>query len=86
MSLSWPQIGQRARALSTMDEIRREYYQSVGWDESGTPKLEELRRLGLEKIDARDIEGLPWRSALLSCARHKVILCFQESSAIRLLI
>lgn len=29
---------------------KKEYYESVGWDENGIPKSEELERLGLERV------------------------------------
>jgi len=32
------------------ERSKKEYYESVGWDENGIPKAEELRRLGLENV------------------------------------
>ena len=47
---SGPYAGQsvdRAR----FEEMRRRYYEAVGWDEKGIPRSEVLKRLGLEEVD-----------------------------------
>jgi aldehyde:ferredoxin oxidoreductase len=31
----------------------KEYYEEMGWDERGIPTSEELRRLGLDKVDRK---------------------------------
>jgi len=33
------------------EDLKKEYYEAVGWDENGIPKSEVLRRLGLEEAD-----------------------------------
>jgi len=35
------------------ERSKKEYYESVGWDENGIPKEEELKRLGLENVRVR---------------------------------
>jgi len=39
------------------EKAKKEYYESVGWDENGVPKSEELKRLGLSELD-RKLEEL----------------------------
>lgn len=34
------------------EELKRRYYEAVGWDENGIPKSEVLRKLGLKDVDA----------------------------------
>jgi len=34
-----------------LEEMRKQYYETVGWDEKGVPKSEVLRRLGLDDVD-----------------------------------
>ncbi|MBI2954035.1 MAG: hypothetical protein HYY30_06960 [Chloroflexi bacterium] len=33
-----------------LPDVRRKYYEEMGWDESGVPRRETLKRLGLEHI------------------------------------
>jgi aldehyde:ferredoxin oxidoreductase len=33
------------------EELRKKYYEAVGWDENGIPKPEVLKRLGLADVD-----------------------------------
>jgi len=40
-----------------VERAKKEYYESVGWDENGMPKLEELKRLGLDGV-ARKLKEL----------------------------
>ncbi|MFQ6081368.1 MAG: aldehyde ferredoxin oxidoreductase C-terminal domain-containing protein, partial [Candidatus Bathyarchaeia archaeon] len=40
-----------------VEKVKKEYYESVGWDENGIPKPEELKRLGLEGV-ARKLKEL----------------------------
>ena len=35
----------------TVEEMKKEYYEAIGWDERGIPKSEVLRKLGLEDVD-----------------------------------
>ncbi len=35
----------------TFEEMRRQYYKAIGWDENGIPESETLRELGLEDVD-----------------------------------
>jgi len=39
------------------EKAKKEYYESVGWDENGIPKSTELKRLGLPEVD-RKLEEL----------------------------
>ena len=34
-----------------VEEMKRQYYEAIGWDENGIPKSEVLRRLGLKDVD-----------------------------------
>ena len=36
-----------------LEEAKKEYYETVGWDENGIPRSEELKRLGLEDVDRK---------------------------------
>jgi aldehyde:ferredoxin oxidoreductase len=47
---SGPQEG-RAPTRAECLELRREYYESMGWDERGIPTTEELMKLGLDSVD-----------------------------------
>jgi len=33
------------------EEMKKQYYEAIGWDENGIPKSEVLRKLGLEDVD-----------------------------------
>jgi len=35
----------------TVDEMKKQYYESIGWDERGIPKSEVLKKLGLDDVD-----------------------------------
>ena len=35
----------------TFEEMKKQYYEAIGWDENGIPKSEILRKLGLEDVD-----------------------------------
>ncbi len=35
------------------EESRREYFEAAGWDETGVPKPEILRRLDLDEVEAK---------------------------------
>jgi len=41
----------RAVDKERFEELRRKYYEAVGWDENGIPKSDVLTRLGLEDVD-----------------------------------
>jgi len=34
-----------------VEEMKKQYYEAIGWDENGIPKSEVLRNLGLEDVD-----------------------------------
>jgi aldehyde:ferredoxin oxidoreductase len=35
------------------EEDKKEYYEMVGWDQNGLPKFDILKRLGLQKVEAK---------------------------------
>ena len=35
----------------TVEEMKKQYYEAIGWDENGIPKSEVLKKLGLEDVD-----------------------------------
>jgi aldehyde:ferredoxin oxidoreductase len=35
----------------TFEEMRKQYYEAIGWDDKGIPKSSVLRELGLEDVD-----------------------------------
>ena len=39
------------REKEKFKDLRKEYYETVGWDENGIPKSETLKKLGLEDVD-----------------------------------
>ena len=41
----------KAAEKARVEEEKRKYYETVGWDEKGVPKSETLRKLGLEDVD-----------------------------------
>ena len=47
---SGPYAGKRVDRTK-FEELKRRYYEAVGWDESGIPKSEMLKQLGLEEVD-----------------------------------
>ncbi|RLE56549.1 MAG: aldehyde ferredoxin oxidoreductase [Candidatus Methanomethylicota archaeon] len=47
---SGPYKGQAADRKE-VEDLKRQYYEAVGWDENGIPKSEVLRKLGLESVD-----------------------------------
>ncbi|MBS7650288.1 aldehyde ferredoxin oxidoreductase [Candidatus Bathyarchaeota archaeon] len=47
---SGPKKGEKI-VWEKFDEMRREYYQALGWDERGIPKTETLKALGLADVD-----------------------------------
>jgi len=49
---SGPYAG-RAADGKELEEDRRNYFEDVGWDESGIPKSSTLKRLGLEDVDKK---------------------------------
>jgi len=36
---------------ATVEEMKKQYYGAIGWDESGIPKSDVLRKLGLDDVD-----------------------------------
>jgi aldehyde:ferredoxin oxidoreductase len=44
-----PKAGQSTER-STVEEMKAEYYQKIGWGKRGIPRKAELRRLGLEDL------------------------------------
>ncbi|MFB0543463.1 MAG: aldehyde ferredoxin oxidoreductase C-terminal domain-containing protein, partial [Candidatus Bathyarchaeia archaeon] len=41
----------KAADRKEMEEMRKNYYETIGWDENGIPSSEDLKRLGLEDVD-----------------------------------
>jgi aldehyde:ferredoxin oxidoreductase len=37
--------------IATFKDMRKEYFETVGWDERGVPKSEVLKSLGLDDVD-----------------------------------
>jgi aldehyde:ferredoxin oxidoreductase len=33
------------------EEMRKQYYEAIGWDENGIPKSDVLKKLGLQDVD-----------------------------------
>jgi len=47
---SGPYAGKRVDRTK-FKELKKRYYEAVGWDKGGIPRSEELKRLGLEEVD-----------------------------------
>ncbi len=47
---SGPYAGKKVERAK-FEDLKKEYYEGVGWDENGIPESEELRKLGLEEVD-----------------------------------
>jgi len=48
--LSGPYKG-KTTDKKTVEEMKQQYYEAIGWDKNGIPKSEVLRKLGLEDVD-----------------------------------
>lgn len=47
---SGPQKG-KTTDKAKVAELRKQYYEAVGWDEKGIPKSSTLKKLGIENVD-----------------------------------
>jgi aldehyde:ferredoxin oxidoreductase len=47
---SGPKKGQ-ATDKAKVKELKKKYYEAVGWDENGIPKSSTLKKLGIENVD-----------------------------------